>query len=292
MDIFNDPTLKIQKKVPVEGAVGDVIVLNPEPIAKENLCKVLIIDTETTGLNYQIEEIIEIAGVTLYVDKTTGETHSVELSFDYFREPVKRTISEEITNITGITWEMVCDKKVNYEHVLAVFRDADIIVAHNAQFDRPFVEALLPDLMELTTPWLCSCYDPDWPKLGFAKRGLEYLLHKKEYWYDAHLAINDCAAVGFLLHLYPDVVKLLIDLSTIETYQLNLVKTPYGYNDGIKGMGFRWNGTKKHWVKSFSSTDEVVETRSNLQKLYGTSFSGVSMTMDTISPSSRFSKRQ
>lgn len=291
MDIFNDPTLKIQRKVPIEGEIGDIVIFNPEPIPKEDLCKMLIVDTETTGFNYLSEEIIEIAGVTLYVNKTTGEAHSVELSFDYFREPTKASISEEITNITGITWAMVCDKRVNFEHVLAKFRNADIIVAHNAAFDRPFVESLLPDLMDLKTPWVCSCHDPNWTKLGFHKKGLEALLAKKMFWYDAHLAINDCNAVAYLLYMHPEVVKLLIDFSTIETYKLNLVKTPYGYNDGIKGMGFRWDSKKKHWVNSFSSTDEVIDIRDKLQKLYGTSFSGVVMTMDTINPSSRFSKR-
>jgi DNA polymerase III subunit epsilon len=49
-------------------------------------------------------------------------------------------IPAEITDLTGITDEMVLGHPIESEAVAAFAADAAIIIAHNANFDRKFVE--------------------------------------------------------------------------------------------------------------------------------------------------------
>ena len=50
---------------------------------------------------------------------------------------------------------------------------AEFIVAHNARFDRGFVQPLIPSSRK--SFWRCSCWDIDWRAKGFRSRRLEDL---------------------------------------------------------------------------------------------------------------------
>ena len=57
------------------------------------------------------------------------------------------------------------------------------MIAHNARFDRPFVENLLDDFSDIA--WGCSIADIDWNKEGFEGVKLEYLAYKFGFFYEA-----------------------------------------------------------------------------------------------------------
>ena len=61
----------------------------------------LFFDLETTGLDKERDRVIEFAGVKVFPDKSQER-------FETFINP-ERPIPEEITEITGITNEMVAD---------------------------------------------------------------------------------------------------------------------------------------------------------------------------------------
>jgi DNA polymerase III subunit epsilon len=60
----------------------------------------------------------------------------------------------EITNVTGITGEMVAGKLIVMAALRTLVEPADLIIAHNAGFDRPFCEAFSPIFADKA--WACS----------------------------------------------------------------------------------------------------------------------------------------
>lgn len=103
------------------------------------MSKLLFIDTETTGLPLPLgaelhrqPKIIEIGGVLF-----DTETDRIEESFGQFIDPGE-AISEEISEITGITNEDLKGQPTFGQyltHLVDWFEKADVLIAHNAEFD-------------------------------------------------------------------------------------------------------------------------------------------------------------
>ena len=97
---------------------------------------VIILDTETTGLSVQENELIEISAARLSRGKIAER-------FDTFVKP-SGLIPPEITQLTHITNADVAHAPTAREAVakLAEFVQGCPVVAHNATFDRTFIEAV------------------------------------------------------------------------------------------------------------------------------------------------------
>ena len=52
--------------------------------------------------------------------------------------------------------------------------DADIVIAHNANFDRPFCERLARGFE--SKPWACSVKEVSWAEFGYEGSKLGYLV--------------------------------------------------------------------------------------------------------------------
>ena len=95
---------------------------------------VVVLDTETTGLDFKECELIEVAAARL-------RGREIVDTFDLFVKPVK-PIPAEIVQITGIDNDMVKDAEdaaTVVSKLIEFVGDAPII-AHNATFDRHFIE--------------------------------------------------------------------------------------------------------------------------------------------------------
>lgn len=99
----------------------------------------IVLDTETTGLDHATHEIIELGMVAFSYDE--AGVRDVVGVFSALQQPTS-AITAEITRITGITDEMVAGQRIDLDVVQRFVEDADLIVAHNARFDRPFCEKL------------------------------------------------------------------------------------------------------------------------------------------------------
>src|SRR5882757_7220497 len=132
----------------------------------------IMLDVETTGLDTARDEIIELAMVkfTYLSDDRIAQITDI---FSSFNEP-ENPIPAEITELTGITDEMVLGHRINPDAVAAFASDAVIVIAHNASFDRKFAERYWP-IFE-PKPWACSATEVEWRKLGFDGSRLGYLL--------------------------------------------------------------------------------------------------------------------
>ena len=93
---------------------------------------VVVIDTETTGLSYNHDELIQIAAARI-------EGGTIVSWFNTFVNPGK-AIPEEIVHLTHISEEDVAGAPTPEEALaqLVEFVGDAICVAHNAEFDRTF----------------------------------------------------------------------------------------------------------------------------------------------------------
>jgi DNA polymerase-3 subunit epsilon len=132
----------------------------------------VLLDLETTGLDAQKDEIIEL-GMVKFDFMPDGTIVGVRDIFGSFNEP-SVPISQEITALTGITDELVKGHQIDEAAASAFVGDAVIIVAHNAGFDRKFAERYWPVFEHKA--WGCSATEIEWRKHGFEGSRLGYLL--------------------------------------------------------------------------------------------------------------------
>lgn len=236
------------------------------------LFSILVVDVETTGVSHVKDEVIELGGVLVKVNPDFS-IHSVTPAFNWLREPATAEILPFITNLTGITKEMVSGKKVDEAEFLRWAKLADLIVAHNAWFDRPMVEKTVPGLLALDKPWACSCWDPNWKSLGYSKKKLEYLINKNGYKFPAHRAINDTIAVAYLMTMEADAVQAIVEKGTHEGFSLEYTSPPREAKKFMKdNFGFAFRAGKMQ--KYYTSLNALKADRAKITQYFEKRFNG------------------
>lgn len=213
----------------------------------------LYLDTEATGLNPDTDKIIELALVPFEYD-AEGRIYRILPAYNALQDPGV-PISAFITSITGITDEMVAGQAIDLDEVARFLANASLVIAHNARFDRPFVESLYPGFE--TVAWACSIADVNWNEEGFEGVKLEYLGYKYGFFYEGHRATIDCqAGIELLSQRLPGgerVMKRLLDYAGRTDIRLWAERAPFAKKDLLKQRGYRWspggNGIRKAWYK-------------------------------------------
>ena len=221
----------------------------------------LYLDTEATGLNLDTDKIIELALVPFEYD-AEGRIYRILPAYNALQDPGV-PISAFITSITGITDEMVAGQAIDLDEVARFLANASLVIAHNARFDRPFVESLYPGFE--TVAWACSIADVNWNEEGFEGVKLEYLGYKYGFFYEGHRATIDCqAGIELLSQKLPGgerVMKRLLDYAGRTDIRLWAERAPFAKKDLLKQRGYRWspggNGIRKAWYKDLP--EEQVE---------------------------------
>jgi DNA polymerase III subunit epsilon len=97
----------------------------------------IILDTETTGLDFRVDRVIEIGGVEMVNRFPTGRT------FHAYIHPEDREVHPEAESIHGISMSALKDKPKFREIAaeFAAFIEGARLVAHNAGFDTAFINA-------------------------------------------------------------------------------------------------------------------------------------------------------
>lgn len=132
-----------------------------------------VIDVETTGLDVTRDDVVELAIALFAYDPDTGRIVAILDAYSGLRDPGK-PIPRKATAVHGICDNDVCGKRLDDVRVLDLLRKANFLVAHNAAFDRPFVERLYPQAKGKF--WACSMSGIPWNDMGFPSRGLQNLL--------------------------------------------------------------------------------------------------------------------
>lgn len=224
------------------------------PLSGQATRRVMVLDTETTGLDSKAEKIIELAMLSVLVDTATGLPVGPVTVFESFEDPGK-PIPPAITEITGIDDAMVQGQRIDDGQVAAWVAQADLIVAHNAGFDRPFVEARWP--VFAGKAWACSFMGIDWKKEGSGSAKLEFLASERGWFYDAHRAQVDCHALLQVLAApladgQTGLSRLLAGADQTR-YKLRATGAPFEAKDKLKARGYRWDGEGRVWWCSLAS---------------------------------------
>lgn len=114
---------------------------------------IVVFDTETTGLNFDSDRIIELAALKIQKDERGKVVFKEELD-EFIELPEGQSLDPFVVNLTGITDEMLKEHGISYEKAAKLFFDMiddgpTLLVAHNAQFDLMFTRKLLKG-MKLT----------------------------------------------------------------------------------------------------------------------------------------------
>lgn len=212
----------------------------------------ILLDVETTGLDQHKDEIIEL-GMVKFDYLPDGRIAGVRDVFSSFNEP-SEPILPDVIALTGITNEMVAGHRIDEAAVLSFAEDAVIVIAHNAGFDRKFVERYWLIFQRKT--WGCSATEIEWRKHGFEGSRLGYLLNGAGFFHQAHRAVDDCHALLEILALElptagAPALGILLEQARKKTMRVWAEQSPFELKDALKRRGYRWSdgsdGRPRSW---------------------------------------------
>lgn len=231
---------------------------NKDDGSKKNIG--IYLDVETTGLNSDTDKVIELAMIPFEYNED-GKIFKVLPAYTSYQDP-GIPLQPITTEITGITDEMITGHAIDLEQVELLLSQASIVIAHNARFDRGFMENFYDGFKDIA--WGCSIADINWNEEGMGSLKLEYLAYEYGFFYNAHRATTDCQAgieiLSNKLNKSGDLVlKRLLDTANATNYRIWAVKAPFEKKDTLKQRSYRWSsgndGNPKAWYADIPEQD-------------------------------------
>lgn len=221
--------------------------------------RIAIVDTETTSVDVQTAEVIEIAAAVVLIDDA-GEIRAVEETRRGLRDP-GIPIPAEVQRLTGISDDDVAGRGLNVPRWEALLGGSDLIVAHNSAYDAPIVERLLPGIKGHA--WACSMREIDWAAHGFDGAKLGHLLMQIGYFTTGHRADADVISLAHLLTHRPDGVRPLMAELVARAAQPSLrieaTGAPFDKRHLLKARGYRWDAREKVWWREIAEAAHETE---------------------------------
>ena len=244
-EISNKKDIDLGVKSSLNSKEERVEILREEQLPKN----ILILDTETTGLDNKNDDCLEVGSILFNV-----KTRSV-LAQQSFLLPVENNNAEKINNIPAEITRLPQPLSEAIKYFESLVRVSDVIVAHNAEFDMKWFG--LNKLPQIEKKWICSMDDITWPserqlKTRPSVRDLA-LAYGVPVW-NAHRALTDCIYLAEVFKRCSELEKLLI--RALEPKILLRAEISYEERYLAKSAGFRWNDAiKGAWSKRMSRRD-------------------------------------
>ena len=211
--------------------------------------RLLIIDTETTGLDPTEHHCLEVGAILFSVSARAV------LCQQSFLLPVDSNAAEPINHIPAAVTQLPQPWQSALQHFNDLLQAADLLVAHNAAFDRQwFGRGVLP---QVGLPWLCTMEDIRWPAALQLRprpsvRDLA-LAHEIPVW-AAHRALTDCIYIAEVFRRCDDLDGLLI--AGLQPRILMRARVSYDDRHLARDAGFRWNDpVKGAWSRRISAEE-------------------------------------
>lgn len=209
--------------------------------------RILVLDTETTGLSPANANMTEVAACVYHVEsKAILQTYQTLIY----------SATNETAEITGITQESLNEMQniaFNPNSIVALSNRCDALMAHNAQFDRGFIEKYCGIINK---PWICSQRHIRFPKEGKSKRLGHICVDHGIPVLSAHRALTDVMLLVQLLNITPNLIDQLNKILSGQGIQLYQAVVPISDKEKAKAAGFTWNSGAKRWEKEMFA-DEI-----------------------------------
>ncbi len=209
----------------------------------------LILDTETTGLDPKCDRCLEVGAILFNVPSRAV------LSQHSFLIPVKSNPAEIINCIPSEVTRLIQPWEAALEYLNSLIDSADVLVAHNADFDRKWFG--LPPLPQVSKRWLCTMEDVRWPSSLSLKsrpsvRDLA-LAYGVPVW-SVHRALSDCTYISEVFRRCENLETLISH--GLEPRQLMRAQVSYEERHLAKEAGFRWNDpVRGAWTRRLSERE-------------------------------------
>ena len=207
----------------------------------QNMLIGVFLDIEATGLLYTHDKLIEL-GMVKFEYTEDGRIFNLLEEFSGYQDP-NIPIPAHITKLTSISDDMVKGNSIDEGVVSECLKDVNIIIAHNAQFDRAFFETAFPNIPPKA--WGCSMRDINWMDEDISSLKLEYIAYRYGFFFEGHRAMIDCLAgihilAQDLMNSKEPVLKRLLDNAMQLEFKLIARDAPYDSKDLLKTRGYRW----------------------------------------------------
>ena len=273
-----------------------------------DVSKAAILDTETTGMEFGTDKVIELGLVVFEYARDSGTVGRVLGTYDALEDP-GIPIPASATAIHGITDEMVAGHKLDEAAINKAMDGVAIVIAHNAGFDRKFVEERLPSFAAV--PWGCSFREIPWDEAGIGSAKLEYLAYQYGFFYEGHRAEVDCRALLEILRrpvtkmwagqadapppaskvAEPGVtaLKLLLDRAREPSYRVWATGSPFETKDILKARQYRWDADVRCWWRELEG--DALEAELAWLKTAVYAGRAAAIDVDTLDAKVRYSAR-
>lgn len=121
--------------------------------------RLAIIDVETTGLDPAEHELIGLSLFRVEIDSTSGEFLQIVDCYSGQREPTK-PFPPNLEQVIGVSAAGLAGKQLDIARIRGMLEGCELVIAHNASFDRPFLTPHVSIFGQCT--WACSLTDIDW----------------------------------------------------------------------------------------------------------------------------------
>ena len=260
----------------------------------EHLSTGLVVDCETTGLDAHRDALIELAMVPFLYDRRSGTVVAYGEAFSGLEDPGS-PLTPEIIALTGLTDDAVRGQHIDRKRALEILRSAAIVIAHNAGFDRPFIEGFLDVSDNERRPiWGCSLEQVDWAASGIPAAKLEVLTVFHGFFIGNHRAEADAAGTLHLLTLEdPSTGKSYLQGVLTKMREPSVLLQAFGSafetKERLRLRGYKWHAAKRVWQKVVAKANLEAEERWLTSDVYNGKYQGI---VEDIPVHSRFRHRE
>ena len=161
---------------------------------------------------------------------------------------------------------MVAGHRIDDDAVSRLLEPVVLVIAHNAAFDRRFLERRLT--VFVNRHWACSRSDIGWRAEGIRSSALEFIAYALGFLHDGHRAVSDCGATLHVLSKpLPQsgrfALAALLERARTKTWRLWARDAPIETKDALKARGYTWSpgdfGRPRCWFRDVPDAEKLSE---------------------------------